>query len=115
MDKQKQIKVAEHIMSCLDKGMDLGIKNPEELEIIKAAMSAFFCIDQYKWERDVVLDQLKQLGLGLGERINGVYIRVTEIPEKHLVWYDDERSDWQRGFNACWDQIIGDREFIYEE
>ena len=50
-----------------------------------------------------------------GERINGVYIPATEIPEKHLVWYDDERSDWQRGFNACWDQIIGDREFIYED
>lgn len=29
-------------------------------------------------------------------------------PEYELVWYDDEKSDWERGYNACIDEILGD-------
>lgn len=28
-------------------------------------------------------------------------------PEPKLVWYDDERSDWERGYNNCLREIVG--------
>ena len=29
------------------------------------------------------------------------------VPEYELVWYDDEKSDWERGYNDCIDEILG--------
>lgn len=34
-------------------------------------------------------------------------------PEEQLVWYDDARSDWERGYNNCLREIVG-RESDYE-
>ena len=28
-------------------------------------------------------------------------------PEEQEVWYDDEKSDWERGYNNCVREIIG--------
>ena len=28
-------------------------------------------------------------------------------PEEQEVWYDDERSDWERGYNNCLREIAG--------
>jgi hypothetical protein len=33
---------------------------------------------QYKWERDVAINQLEQLGIGLGQKIDGVYLTKEE-------------------------------------
>ena len=33
------------------------------------------------------------------------------IPEKKLIWYDDERSDWERGYNDCLCDIIGWKQY----
>ena len=29
------------------------------------------------------------------------------VPEEQLIWYDDERSDWERGYNNCLHELIG--------
>ena len=29
------------------------------------------------------------------------------VPEEQDVWYDDERSDWERGYNNCVREIVG--------
>ena len=29
-------------------------------------------------------------------------------PEEQLIWYDDEKSDWERGYNKCLKDIIGE-------
>lgn len=29
------------------------------------------------------------------------------VPEKKLIWSDDESCDWERGFNDCIDEILG--------
>ena len=34
--------------------------------------------DQYKWERDVAIEQLEELGLSLGQKIEGVYMTKEE-------------------------------------
>ena len=28
-------------------------------------------------------------------------------PEKQEIWYDDEKSDWERGYNNCVREIVG--------
>ena len=33
------------------------------------------------------------------------------IPEREFIWHDDEGSDWERGFNACLDEILGGSDF----
>lgn len=47
--------------------------------------------DQIRWERDVALEQLADLGLGLGQKIDGVYLTKEEydklIEYKHM--YED--------------------------
>ena len=32
------------------------------------------------------------------------------VPEEQYVWYDDETSDWERGYNSCLHEIVGDQE-----
>ena len=29
-------------------------------------------------------------------------------PEPQLIWYEDEKSDWERGYNNCLHEIVGD-------
>lgn len=32
---------------------------------------------------------------------------LRSVPEYEHEWYDDEKSDWERGYNACIDEILG--------
>lgn len=41
--------------------------------------------DQIKWERDVAFEQLNELGIGFGEKIDGVYLTKEEY-EKLLEY-----------------------------
>ena len=47
--------------------------------------------DQIKWERDVAIEQLEELGLSLGQKIDGVYLGKEEhdklLEYKHM--YED--------------------------
>ena len=29
-------------------------------------------------------------------------------PEEQMIWYEDERSDWERGYNNCLREILGE-------
>ena len=46
---------------------------------------------QYRWERNVAIDQLEQLGIGFGQKIDGVYLTKEEYDKlleyKHM--YED--------------------------
>lgn len=46
---------------------------------------------QYRWERNVAIDQLEQLGIGFGQKIDGVYLTKEEheklLEYKHM--YED--------------------------
>lgn len=33
---------------------------------------------------------------------------LTLVPEPQLVWFDDECSDWERGYNDCLHEIVGE-------
>ena len=47
--------------------------------------------EQYKWERDIAIEQLEELGLSLGQKIEGVYLTSKEYEKlleyKHM--YED--------------------------
>lgn len=47
-------------------------------EALQMAINALGSIDQIKWERDIAIGQLKELGLGLGQKIDGVYFQEDE-------------------------------------
>lgn len=45
---------------------------------VEQAFDALACIDQYRWERDIVVSQLEELGLSFGQKIDGVYLTKEE-------------------------------------
>ena len=32
---------------------------------------------------------------------------LKSAPEEQEIWFDDERSDWERGYNNCVREIVG--------
>lgn len=48
---------------------------------VDMAFNALICVDQFKWERDVAIQQLEELGIGFGEKIDGVYLSWEEYEE----------------------------------
>ena len=48
-------------------------------------------IDQYKWERDVAINQLEELGIGFGQKIDGVYLTKEEYEKllEYKYMYED--------------------------
>lgn len=80
----------KYIKGQLDNGyVDVGGAHEEnEIQIIKEAISALILINQIRWERDIALEQLADLGLGLGQKIEGHYITEEEYDKlleyKHM-------------------------------
>lgn len=48
---------------------------------VEQAFSAMICLGQYVWERDVAVSQLEELGLSLGEKVDGVYLTYDKYNE----------------------------------
>lgn len=38
------------------------------------AFSALIALEQIRWERDIAIGQLEELGIGFGQKIDGVYL-----------------------------------------
>lgn len=45
---------------------------------VKIAFSALVALEQIRWERDIAIEQLAELGLGLGQIIDGKYLTKEE-------------------------------------
>lgn len=43
-----------------------------EIEVIKWAMLSLSVLNQIRWERNIAIGQLNELGIGLGEKVNHV-------------------------------------------
>ncbi len=52
--------------------LDLGCHDQDELEVVREAMSALKVLEQVRWERDVDISQLEELGLSLGQKVDHV-------------------------------------------
>lgn len=49
------------------------------------AFNALICLEQYRFERDVAISQLEELGLSLGQKIDGVYLTKEEMDKLGYV------------------------------
>lgn len=58
---------------------------------VEIAFSTLACIDQYIWERDIAVSQLEELGLSLGQKIEGVYLTHDKYNEllEYKAMYED--------------------------
>lgn len=60
-------------------------------EALKMALNALGAIDQIRCERDIAIEQLRDLGIGFGQKIDGVYLEKEEYDKlleyKHM--YED--------------------------
>lgn len=48
---------------------------------VDIAFSSLIVLEQIKWERDITIDQLNELGISFGEKIDGVYLSKKEYDE----------------------------------
>ena len=55
------------------------------------AANALGAIEQIQWERDIAIEQLSELGLGLGQKIEGKYLTKEEYEEllEYKAMYED--------------------------
>ena len=58
---------------------------------VDLAFNALICADQLRWERDVAIEQLEKLGLGFGQKIDGVYLTKEEYDKllEYKYMYED--------------------------
>ena len=59
----------------LQRDLEILIENnslPDGIETMKVAISALGAIEQFRWERDVAIGQLRELGLELGLKTDDV-------------------------------------------
>lgn len=58
---------------------------------VDLAFSALICADQLMWERNIAIEQLEELGIGFGQKTEGVYLTKEEYEKlleyKHM--YED--------------------------
>lgn len=64
----------------------MSILNKEEqhhatANAVSMAFNALVCVDQYKWELGIAIQQLNDLGIGFGEKIDGVYLTKEEYED----------------------------------
>ena len=78
MNKQQEIKNMEEIIDFLELiepiergGFELTEKAKTTLEMLKSSVSQSV-VDQIKWERNVALSQLNEIGKSLGEKMDDI-------------------------------------------
>lgn len=58
---------------------------------LNEAISCIKVLDQIRWERDIATEQLHELGLGLGQKIDGIYLTHDKYNEllEYKYMYED--------------------------
>lgn len=87
MTENERMAAIKSVKSQLEFGyLDLGCHDEDELNIIKQAMTALGAIGQYKWELNVAVSQLKDLGFQFGQNTKG-YVCITQEEYEQLLEY----------------------------
>lgn len=60
----------------------------DALAYIKQLEAKAELVEQYRWERDVAIDQLEQLGIGFGEKVNGKLPRWISVKDHMPIGED---------------------------
>ena len=52
--------------------------------------------DQIRWERDIAIEQLKEIGCSLGQKMDDVKKKLNAVPVVHGEWiYNDFIKEWE--------------------
>lgn len=70
---------------------------------VKMAFNALGCVEQYRWERDVALEMLGELGLSFGERTDSVYLyeKMLKADNIYIVSSIDNKGTHVGRFKKC--------------
>ena len=73
----------EDIEEYRENAIDLLTEVDQEstAKVVDEAFSALVSVDQFQWERDVAIQQLADLGIGFGEKVDGVYLTKEEYED----------------------------------
>lgn len=63
------IELKMSIVLNTDKTLEEIIDNEPAVEVVSKGL-----FDQIKWERDIAIEQLNELGISFGEKIDGIYL-----------------------------------------
>ena len=58
---------------------------------VDMAFGSLIVLDQIRWERDIAIEQLKELGISFGEKVDGKYISKEEYEQllEYKYMYED--------------------------
>lgn len=48
---------------------------------VDIAFKALGCVEQFRWENEILTEQLKELGISFGQKIDGVYLSKEKYNE----------------------------------
>lgn len=67
--------------------IDILKKNDQHATVkaVDIAFSSLIVLEQIRWERDVAIEQLEEIGVGLGRKMDGKYL--TEEEYNQLLEY----------------------------
>ena len=73
----------EEMVKIIDKPAWMIVRDMPTVDAVPKKL-----FDHFKWERDVAIEQLFELGIGFGEKVDGVYLSKEEYEElleyKHM-------------------------------
>ena len=66
-----------------------AVDHLHEMKTVDAVSRGLF--EQYKWERDIAIEQLNELGISFGQKIDGVYLTKEEYEKllEYKYMYED--------------------------
>lgn len=67
---------------------------PDGIEAMNVAISALGTIEQVRWERDVAVSQLNELGLSLGQKVDHVKELIDKNTENEAIDKSKNPTDW---------------------
>ncbi len=90
MNNQEAKKILQRDLAILIENKSLS----DGIEAMKVAISALGAIEQFKWERDVAISQLEELGLGLGQKVDHIKELIEKNKEKEATDKSKNPMDW---------------------
>jgi hypothetical protein len=83
----------EDIIEYRKNAIDILKKNDQHAtaKAVDIAFSSLIVLEQIRWERDIALAQLEELGISFGEKIDGKYLTKEEYNQllKYKDYYEE--------------------------
>ena len=84
---------AEDIKEYRENAMKILKRNDQHTtaKAVDLSFASMIVLEQIRWERDIAIDQLKDLGISFGEKIDGVYLPQEEYAKlyEYKLMYED--------------------------